>query len=377
MTYHPNSLLLDRSLDSLVNPVGIYVHDWMHGLFVDGVFNTVVYLLFEECIQSGMANVYETFEGYLAKWEWPGRISNMGHVAQIFSAQRKAKHREAKHIKCQASELMTVAGVLALFVQRVLLPAGVRNDACKAFLACADMVDFITHANRGRVTPELITASVHKFLAQFVAVWGEDWTVPKFHWLLHYSRVLRRFGMLFNCYVHERFHRIAKRYATDVKNYNRAIGGILREVTSHKLALLADTNAFNFEVGLVDPRPASARVCGTVQRLLGMDTTLAISTASVSRFSELAVCSVNDMALVKAGDSFKLGRIKVHVDIGGVAASVVSWHDVEHQFRGQGYSHWRATDHLEIIETGLILDTVPYTLMRNGIVGILHPCESR
>ena len=83
------------------------------------------------------------------------------------------------------------------------------------------------------------------------------------------------------------------------------------------------------------------------------------------------------MALVKAGDSFKLGRIKVHVDIGGVVASVVSWHVVEHQFRGQGYSHWRATDHLEIIETGLILDTVPYTLMRNGIVGILHPCEFR
>ena len=113
-------------------------------------------------------------------------------------------------------------------------------------------------------------------------------------------------------------------------------------MTSRKLALLAGTGAFNFEVGVVDPRPASARGCGIVQLLLGMDTSLAISIASASRFGELAVCSVGGMAPVKNGDAFKPGKTKVHVDTGGVPASVFRWHDLEHQFRSQGCSHWGA-----------------------------------
>ena len=43
VTYHPRALLLDATLDNIVRPVEVYVHDWMHGIFVDGVFNIVVF----------------------------------------------------------------------------------------------------------------------------------------------------------------------------------------------------------------------------------------------------------------------------------------------------------------------------------------------
>ena len=52
-THRQHSLLLDKSLDEIVDPSDAYLHDWQHGLFVDGVVAITVYLLFEEFIQSG------------------------------------------------------------------------------------------------------------------------------------------------------------------------------------------------------------------------------------------------------------------------------------------------------------------------------------
>jgi len=37
ITHHQHAVLLDRSLDELVDPSVAYLHDWMHGLSVDGV----------------------------------------------------------------------------------------------------------------------------------------------------------------------------------------------------------------------------------------------------------------------------------------------------------------------------------------------------
>ena len=48
MTHHKHGILLDRSLDEFVDPVGVYQHDWMHAIFVDGVFNLCLYLILEE-----------------------------------------------------------------------------------------------------------------------------------------------------------------------------------------------------------------------------------------------------------------------------------------------------------------------------------------
>ena len=42
-THQPHNLLLDRSLDDVVFPVSQFCHDWMHAVFVHGVWNSVAY----------------------------------------------------------------------------------------------------------------------------------------------------------------------------------------------------------------------------------------------------------------------------------------------------------------------------------------------
>ena len=88
LTFHPHSILLDRYLDEFVDPVSTYLHDWMHAIFVDGVFNLTLYLLLEAIIKKGLTNVYSVFSGYILKWTWPGRI-NASHLHKIFTDDRR------------------------------------------------------------------------------------------------------------------------------------------------------------------------------------------------------------------------------------------------------------------------------------------------
>ena len=66
-TYHPHALLLDRDLDTVFDPCEVYQHDTMHGCFVDGVMNLVLYLLFETFIARGVENIYEAFREYCSR----------------------------------------------------------------------------------------------------------------------------------------------------------------------------------------------------------------------------------------------------------------------------------------------------------------------
>jgi hypothetical protein len=114
-------------------------------------------------IQSGMKDIYTDFSSYIQLWSWPGRLHS-GQLHEIFIRSRQKKHRDAKHIKCQASDLLSLMGVLAIFTQQVLLAYGVCNDACHAFLALTDVVDFITSVPRAPLEPSRLDQLVEKFL---------------------------------------------------------------------------------------------------------------------------------------------------------------------------------------------------------------------
>ena len=56
-THQPHGLLMDPTLDNLVHPATQFVHDWMHGVFVNGIFQTVIYLVFEDLISDGVKDI--------------------------------------------------------------------------------------------------------------------------------------------------------------------------------------------------------------------------------------------------------------------------------------------------------------------------------
>ena len=195
--------------------------------------------------------------------------------------------------------------------------------------------------------------------------------------MLHYSRTLEKYGMLFNCYVHERFHRVAKRYATDTKNPDKAMRGIIYEVTAHKLTSLIGTGAFNFDVGLVNPVAASRRKTALVKEVMGF-VPRDLSVSITSRFSEFGTCDQHDFVLVAEDDgSFSVAQVKLHLNIDGNHATIIACWKLEAAFGGEGYSKWSNAGRADLISTHLIIDVVTYTLFDNGSIGVLVPCELR
>jgi len=192
MTYHSHAVLLDRPLDKHLDPLDAYWHDWMHGLFVDGICNVCIYLLLKAYFQKGHTPVYQVFSDYIAKWKWPGRV-NSKSLHECVSQSRRDQHSEAQHIKCQASDLLSLMGVLAMFIQHVLvkLPNACVAE-CRAVLVLVDVVDLIAASSRVTVPLERLLDAIEKFLELFEGTWGLSWMTPKFQWLVHIASVFEK-----------------------------------------------------------------------------------------------------------------------------------------------------------------------------------------
>ena len=131
---------------------------------------------------------------------FPGRTHGT-NLADIVASDRRDSHRKAKHIKCQASDMLSLLGVLGLYVQTVLLATGLANPACDALVSLISLTHLIVTTSRMEVSPARLLGAVHMFLEKYTAVFGFDCLIPKCHWLLHLPESLARFGRLLNCFV--------------------------------------------------------------------------------------------------------------------------------------------------------------------------------
>ena len=384
MTWQPHALLLDATLDGIVYPTTQYMHDWMHTLIANGIVNLAIYLLFETFIEAGSTRIYEVCEGFIAKWKWPSRLHG-DHLSDIFTNSKKKSHRDAKHVKCQASDLLSLYPVLAYFVQIILLKT-CRDDsctnACKAFLALVKVLEFIHLANRaqGRITSDMMRDAIHEFLTAFVLAWGVSKLIPKCHWLLHFAKHFQTHGALPSCFVNERYHRNPKRYANDMTNTNNdASTNVLKETVCHMISRVENPFAFAFNIGLVNGRPASRSVLRAVALLLDAETVNSelVRSSTENLFSNFGTCCKGGIVLVKSADSSFVGRVRLHVELDGEPYSAIEIMSLLEHDAAANYSEW-SSDNAQVVltETDHIMDTLIYTITSSG-VGVLMPCDQQ
>ena len=378
LTHTPCGILLDRSLDRLLSPSESFVHDPMHALFVDGVVNLVVYLCFEAHIQSGAVGIYESFSEFLSHWCFPARL-NATHLSDIFASDRRDKHRDAKHIKCQASDMLSVLGPLSIFVRSVLLPRGTCNAACNAMSSLISLVDLVGATARVEVLPARLLGAVHCFLEHFVEAFGYECLIPKAHWLLHFADTLEKFEVLPNCFVLERKHRLPKRYATDLHNISgNASRSLLSECVCQHLSTLRACS-FEFRISLLQPRRASLKTRREIHQILELDDNgRVVMVSSVARFSPVAICNRKDVVLLRDGGGFTAGRVHVHVNIADIVLSLVQPFRFQRRSPGSSLAIWEVPHSpVECWETSDILASVEYIVYPDASVGTILPLEYR
>jgi hypothetical protein len=373
--HEPHGILSDKDLHGIVLPASQFCHDWMHGLLVNGVFHTVAYLLL-----AGLGpNIYSTLQDYIALWRFPAKVVNSS-LKDLFAKKRKDSNNKAGTFKCSASEGLAVYPVLAFFVQAVVQPSGLCLKECKAFLGLADVLDLLQAVPKGLTTPAQLRAAIAAFLQASMDAGWEGHMQPKFHWLVHLPRHLARFGILPTCWVHERKHKVVKRYANDILNTRFYEKSVLGEVCCHNLAFLSQPGVFDLTVGLVSPRKASAKLTGFLQEQLGyLIPAHQCFTATVARILQAGTCSRNDVVLIRTvdGTSFDAGEVWLHADAIGRLVTLVSvWKFIGYD-KAKGSAEWQKLDNPTLVETADIISTVVHTECRPGVARILLPLQCR
>ena len=165
------------------------------------------------------------------------------------------------HIKCQASDMLSLVPVLHMYCSQVLLPLGLCKPAVDAFMALCYLVQVVWCSGRAELSAASLDAISEDFLAKFEKAFGYQWMVPKHHWLLHLGDALEKNKCLPNCFSLERRHRFAKQYADALTNISKKTSeSLLMEVTCPHISKLQAPLACCFEVGLLKPHTASKKI---------------------------------------------------------------------------------------------------------------------
>lgn len=386
VTYHPHMFLLDRYLDDYIDIVAVFMHDFMHAFWVDGIFNLMLYLLFETLVQQGR-QIYASFNTFLSSWTWPAKFkTTASDLASIFGPERMRSSRKVKHIKCSAGDSWSLLIPLTVFIKRVLQPLGTCDAECNVFLAMLAVIDLVTSSPRSRVEPETLLVAVEKFLQLFVDVWGFETTTYKFHWLLHLPEYLQHMhdicaafnthGWLQHCFVLERKHKVGKRYAESRQNTNRMnSGGLLSEVLCQHISDLED--APTFRVGLTDGKTPSKNTYTRIVHTLELEGNPAVQVSRRSWHSDISHSDQGDFVVFKCSQSNHLlaGKLQLHFDVAGIACSIIELYQLES--RSGDYVVWKPANDLEWIETKYIVDPVVYNTLPEGKIAFVLPIELR
>ena len=244
--HDPYNMLLDPSLDEVLKPVSQFAHDWMHTMVVHGVWNVTLFLLLESLVAAGVPDAVDQLGSYVALWSLPIRVGNTGmHLSDAFSKSRWKSVKKAKYFKCTASDAISMYGIIAIYVTNVFLRAGYCVHECTAYVLLADLLDLLVASPHGTVTSDMLRTTGDNFLRACVNAGWRERLIPKFHWIIHLAIELKHFGLLLTCWVHERKHKMVKRYSDQVRNTKTYEKSVLSEVICHHIAELTNPAKFD------------------------------------------------------------------------------------------------------------------------------------
>ena len=297
------NMLLDPALDNALKPATHFAHDWMHTLVVHGAWNALMFAMVTCLITAGVDDAPAQLGRYISEWTLPARLAtSTANLADIFSTHRWTSSSKAKNVKCPASDALSIYAIVACYVQAVFLRAGICPLVCRAYILCADVMDLLLSVPRGGVTTNLLRETIDKFLDACVAADLKCFMHPKFHWLTHLPRELDRFATLLSCWVHERKHKMVKRFCNEQRNTERYEASTLSEVTCQHLAALKHKAKFDYRVMLCPPsRDMGPRLASRLREELHLPDGLALATSKRGRISEFEVISIRDVVLYTNG----------------------------------------------------------------------------
>jgi hypothetical protein len=383
LNFQPDGLLMDSELLDIVKPTEHYMHDWMHTLFVVGVFHTVTWLLLtaikDSISQWSMVHLFQLLHDYVSMWVQPS--DKGGNLKDNFTPKRLESNKRAKNFKCKASDGLGMYSIIGLWLMFFILPTGKCQAECQAFLCMCDMIDLLLACSQEGhgITPGKLSQSIHKFLKSCVDAGWKHRMHPKFHWLVHFPTHLRNHGFLVSCFVHERLHKLSKRYGTDIRNTRTYEVSLLKQVLCQVLADLREPGLFDTHVGLKTPKKATKKALEFLSSYLGLQLNEGDCKLSNAARVRSGSSSRKDIVLVSNPDHnfLECGEVWMHAEVKGNCISLVSmWSKLDHD-KPKGLMTWQKADNPMFLPTHDILCAVVHRSLKDNAVSTILPVHLR
>ena len=375
-TWSPYNLLGDESMDPYLDVPNQFIHDWMHMIFVGGVFNLTLHFFLEAIKTDTRSNVYASLKGYVSRWFWPTRFKQ-ARIDELFSNSKRSGNVKASSFRCSASEGLSLYAAIAHWALAVL-PADTCPAEREAYTALCDVIDCLRAAAFTVVVGSTMLETIERFLALYDTAFGLEWSTPKFHWLLHFGDYADMFEGLITCWPLERKHKVPKEYGADVRNTRIYERSVLHEVLGKHIAVLSREETFSFlRAGLFKPQKANQKVLNWLSVVLKIPSHLIeCKMARNARQSTQIVCSIGDVVLYKTleGD-LEAGEVWNNLELEGELGVILQrWTFVS---EAHGAAIWNLTEDLNVVLSDQICDVLVWTKHSGEQAKTLLPAHSQ
>ena len=245
LTFSALGLPWDSELLRCVDVYSALTMDWMHSALQKGTLTIEASLCLSRLKAHGVE--FQAVEDFLKRPDWKFPKANRGrckYLHRVFSKWRTDPDAEDQHIRCSASELLSLYGLLRNFMQTEIGDRGDMRPELDSFYACCRVIDCFVQAKRRRLNMRQAGVELARCLQEHMrrhkSVYGVDHIIPKHHWLFDcHARIIKDIDwQIFDCFVLERIHLTTKGVAEAQQNTSRYERGVLAGVLNVQCRLL-------------------------------------------------------------------------------------------------------------------------------------------
>ena len=237
-------------------------------------------------------------------------------------------------------------------------------------MALIFVLDLLVNAISGDVSHTQLAKAIVAHYKLHLACYGYDLWKPKFHWVFNLIDQLEKWEYLLACFIHERKHKVIKRWARDFTSKVSWERCVLEEITLQSLTALLKPLWRPF---LVDPGPAPEHMSAALTEYGIFMHQREVLSAKVAYIKSRAV-EHGDVVLFNGSGALCVGQIYFFCSVGNSILCCLSpWHVTE---RSTHSLKAVVTDSPCVVTADLIYASAIYTPVNVGQVAtILLQCS--
>jgi len=224
--------------------------DWAHVYVWDGLADDEFGKCMKVVHSNRTSSSYAEFAEYVAKFTLPNSSPS---INRLFSESANKNNLRKGGFTCSGSEFLTLAPIALRYFERVVAPRNQCKKWVASRIAVLQVVVLLLDLKAGTVSADTLTTVIQNHLGLYKISYVDSGVRPKHHFALHLGPMLRRFPFLLSTFVHERKHRVLKKYTQDRRSLQSWDLGAIEEITCHQLWELGKPLLHKFSTS--KPRP--------------------------------------------------------------------------------------------------------------------------